>query len=103
MLYSLHLRQSCLFPAKLYNYLQGTLWKSIFFLFLILRPDFTSNLLQGLAFGTPKFYIAPYGKINHGLVNLSSNCDMKSGLRSVAQLKIKGAIEMLLYVALGPR
>ena len=32
-------------------------------------------------FGTPKFYIAPYDKINHALVNLSYNCDVKSGLR----------------------
>ena len=46
-----------------------------------LRPDFTSNLVRELAFGTPKFYIAPYDKINHGLVNMSSNCDVKSGLR----------------------
>ena len=46
-----------------------------------LRPDFTSNLVRVLAFGTPKFFIAPYGKINHGLINLSSNCDVKSGLR----------------------
>ena len=34
-----------------------------------LRPDFTSNFVHGLAFGTPKFYIASYGKIKHGLVN----------------------------------
>ena len=45
-----------------------------------LRPDFTSKLVHELAFGTPKFYIAPYIKIKHELVNLSSNCDMKSGL-----------------------
>ena len=45
------------------------------------RPDFTSKLVRELAFGTPKFYIAPYDKINHGLVNMSSNCDVKSGLR----------------------
>ena len=31
------------------------------------------------AFGTPKFYIAPYDKIKHELVKLSSNCDVKSG------------------------
>ena len=37
-----------------------------------------SRLVHGLAFGTPKFYIVPYSKINHGLVNLSYNCDMKS-------------------------
>ena len=35
------------------------------------RPDFTSNLVHGSAFGTPKFYIALYGKIYHVLVNLS--------------------------------
>ena len=39
------------------------------------RTDFTSNLAHGLAFGISKFYIAPYGKIKHKLVNLSSNCD----------------------------
>ena len=48
---------------------------------IALRPDFTSKLVRELAFGTPKFYIAPYDKINHGLVNISSNCDVKSGLR----------------------
>ena len=48
--------------------------------FATLRPDFTSKLVRELAFGTPKFYIAPYDKINHGLVNMSSNCDVKSGL-----------------------
>ena len=47
----------------------------------VLRPDFTSNLVHGLAFGTPKFYIATYGKIYRGFVNLSYNCDVKSGLR----------------------
>ena len=40
-----------------------------------------SKLVHVLAFGTPKFYIAPYDKIKHELVNLSSNCDVKSGLR----------------------
>ena len=45
-----------------------------------LRPDFTSKLVHVLAFGTPKFYIVPYDKIKHKLVNLSSNCDVKSGL-----------------------
>ena len=44
------------------------------------RPDYTSKLVHVLAFGTPKFYIAPYDKIKHELVNLSSNCDVKSGL-----------------------
>ena len=34
-----------------------------------------------VAFGRPEFYIAPYDKSNRGLVNLSSNCDVKSGLR----------------------
>ena len=37
-----------------------------------------SKLVRELAFGTPKFYI---DKINHGLINMSSNCDVKSGLR----------------------
>ena len=46
-----------------------------------LRPVFTSKLVHELAFGTPKFYIVPYDKIKHQLVNLSSNCDVKSGLR----------------------
>ena len=49
--------------------------------FSTLRPDFTPKLVHVLAFGTPKFYIAPYDKIKHELVNLSSNCDVKSGLR----------------------
>ena len=49
-------------------------------LFISLRPDFTSKLVHVLAFGTPKFYIAPYGKIKRELVNLSSNCNVKSGL-----------------------
>ena len=44
-----------------------------------LRAHFTSNLVHELAFGTPKFYIASYGKIKHRLFELSSNCDMKSG------------------------
>ena len=47
---------------------------------IVFRPDFTSKLVHVLAFGTPKFYIAPYDKIKHELVNLSSNCDVKSGL-----------------------
>ena len=46
-------------------------------------PDFTSKLVHVLALGTPKFYIAPYDKIKHKLVNLSSNCDVKSGLRVI--------------------
>ena len=40
-----------------------------------------SKVEHGLAFGIPKFYIDPYDKINHILVNLSYNCDLKSGLR----------------------
>ena len=39
------------------------------------------KLVHVLAFGTPKFHIAPYDTIKHELVNLSSNCDVKSGLR----------------------
>ena len=54
-----------------------------------LRPDFTSNLVRGLAFGTPNFYTAPYGKINHELINLSSNCDVKSGLRPDLMSKLE--------------
>ena len=53
---------------------------------LSLRPDFTPKLVRGLAFGTPKFYIAPYDKINHELVNLSYNCDLKSGFRFISKL-----------------
>ena len=49
-----------------------------------LRPDFTSKLVHVLAFGTPKFYIAPYDKIKHEFVNLSSNCDVKSGLSVIS-------------------
>ena len=57
---------------------------------LSFRPDFTLNLVQELVFGTPKFYIAPYGKIKHELVNLSSNCDVKSGLilRDVSAIQV---------------
>ena len=44
------------------------------------RPDFTSKLVHGLVFRTPKFSIVPYDKINR-LLNLSYNCDVKSGLR----------------------
>ena len=40
----------------------------------------TSKLVRGLAFGTLQFYIASYDKVKHELVNLSSNCDVKSGL-----------------------
>ena len=47
--------------------------------FEVLRSDFTSKLEHGLAFGTPKFYIVPYDKINRALVNLSYNRDVKSG------------------------
>ena len=47
--------------------------------FVRFRPDFMSNLVGGLAFGISKFYIAPYGKINRGLVNLSNNSDVKFG------------------------
>ena len=52
-----------------------------------LRPDFTSKLVHELAFGTPKFYIAPYDKINYVLVNMSSNCDVKSGLNVIIWLR----------------
>ena len=47
------------------------------------RPDFTTKLVYGLAFGTTKFYIVPYDKINHGLINLNCHCDVKSDLRAL--------------------
>ena len=50
------------------------------------RPDFTSKLVHGLAFGTPKVYIAPYDKIKHELVNLSYNRDVKSGLNLTLEI-----------------
>ena len=65
------------------NYVQE---KFIHYL-LTLRPDFTSKLVLRVAFGTPIFYIAPYDKINHRLVNLSCNCDVKSGLSVMNVLK----------------
>ena len=51
----------------------------------------TSNLVHGLAFGTPNFYIAPYGKINHRLEYLGYNCDVKSDLRPdfTSQLELR--------------
>ena len=48
-----------------------------------LRPDSTSKLVHG----TPKFYFAPYYKINNCLVNLSNNCDVNSGLKISQTLK----------------
>ena len=69
-----YLTSSCKFT---YHYFHGRLLVNF-----CLRPDFTSKLVRELAFGTPKFYIAPYDKINHGLVNMSSDCDVKSGLRN---------------------
>ena len=59
---------------------QRNLSKRCLLRFVCLRPDFTSKLVHVLAFGTPKFYIAHYDKIKHKIVNLSSNCDVKSGL-----------------------
>ena len=51
--------------------------------FINLWPDFTSKLVCDLAFVTPEFYIAAYDKKNHGLVNMSCNCDMQSGLSAI--------------------
>ena len=48
---------------------------------ITLRPNFKSKLVHVLAFGILKFYIAPYDKIIHELANLSSNCDLKLGLK----------------------
>ena len=48
----------------------------------VFRPDFTSKLVHGLAFGTPKFYIAPFDKITigelHYLVTVSSIIQVKT-------------------------
>ena len=57
-----------------------------YYLLIRLRPDFTLYLVHRLAFRTSKFYIAPYGKNSQGLVNLSYNCDMKSGLSPCDQI-----------------
>ena len=47
------------------------------------------NLVHGfIAFGTPKVYIASYGKLNHQLVNMSSNCDLRSGLNLTSLAKV---------------
>ena len=63
------------------------------------RPDFTSKLVHVLAFGTPKFYIAPYDKIKRELVNLSSNCDVKSGLKVyVSCLSVDQPVNMCILV-----
>ena len=70
----------------------------IFIKYMQLRPDFTSKLLHGLAFGKPKFYIAPYDKINHGIVNLSCNCDVKSGLSVLSSSVVNGAFIIAYYV-----
>ena len=48
-----------------------------------LRPDLTSKLVHGLAFRTFKCYIASFGKIKRCLINLSYNCDVKSGLKDI--------------------
>lgn len=47
--------------------------------FYYFRPEFTSTLVRGLAFGTPRFNIALYGKIHHELVNPNYSCDVKFG------------------------
>ena len=46
------------------------------------RSDFTSTLVHGLAFGIPKFCIAPYDKliILNDNLKLGYKCDVKSGL-----------------------
>ena len=38
-----------------------------------------------ISFRNTKFYIAPYGKINHGVVNLSYNCGVKLGLTAICK------------------
>ena len=57
-----------------------------------------SKVVHALAIVIPKFYIAPYGNINHKFVNLrhycysnlSYSCDMKSGLK-VPKMKVEFA------------
>ena len=66
------------FLPKLKQFLFSLL--SIYF-FRFLSPNFMSKLVHRLAFGTPKFYIAPYDQLNHGLANLNCNCGLKSDLR----------------------
>ena len=47
----------------------STLFTASLYHICSLRTDFSSNLLHGFAFGTPKVYmIAPYGKINNLLI-----------------------------------
>ena len=62
--------------------------------FLAFRPDFTSKLEHGLALGTLKFYISLNDKINHGIVNMSSNCDVKSGLRMSFKMNFESMLEV---------
>ena len=73
------------------------------------RPDMTLDVYRGRkttlqqqqlqAFRTPKFYIAPYGKINHGLVRPNCNCDVKSGearfnVTVISQTKVRGLLNV---------
>ena len=64
----------------------------------VLGPDFTSKIVHVLAFGIPKFYIAPYDKINHGLVNLSCNCDVKFHVEVSTRISIRNT--QILHCAL---
>ena len=50
-----------------------------------IEARFHVELVYELAFGTQTFYIAPYGKINHGVVNLSYNCGVKLGLTAICK------------------
>ena len=52
------------------------------------RPEFTSQLVHRLAFGTTICYIESWEQINHGLAKLSYNCGVKSGLMSDFPSKI---------------
>ena len=63
-----------------------------------LRPDFTSKLEHVLAFGTLKFYIAPYDKIKHELVNLSSNCDVNRSKVSIRSKKDANTVFVTLKI-----
>ena len=66
-----------------------------------LRPDFMLKLVHGLAFGTHKFYIAPYGNINHRLINLRYNYDMKLGLSVSCKLILKYMLSSFLLEVVG--
>ena len=60
---SLHRRISCVVYHTAYTPVRGNS-PPAFYKGIIIRQDFTSSLVHGLAFGTTKCYMAFYGKIN---------------------------------------